>query len=181
MGEFLKTLNAEGLLAFDAGKFEWHWDIAQINSKSFTNNVVELVVGKMRKLHSETQTFLRYASMLGNTFDLTRVAILSERSPGDIARELNEALREDFIIGLGGDRFAFAHDRIQQGAYGMIKEDERPAEHLRAGRLLLAGIPEDELEKNLFMVLDQFNKGKELITSSRRKNAGCPAQSPGGT
>jgi predicted ATPase len=169
VGEFLKALNEDGLLVFDPGGPSWRWDIGKIRARNFTSNVVELVVAKIRKLRGETQAFLRYASMLGNTFDVTRVAMLAGRSAEDISRECDEAVHEGFIFGLGGNIYAFAHDRIQQGAYGMMREDELPAEHLRAGRLLIAGIPEDELDENIFAVLDQYNKGTGLVVSAEEK------------
>jgi PAS domain S-box-containing protein len=169
VAEFLKTLNAEGLFVFDAGKSAWSWDIDGINERSFTNNVVELVVGKIEKLHRETRALLQYASMLGTDFDLEDVALLCERTPEGVLHELDEALREDLIIRLAEDKFAFAHDRIQQGAYGTIREDKRPAKHLRAGRLLLAGMSQGKREENLFMILEQLNKGRGLITSGEER------------
>lgn len=168
-GEFLKALNADGLLVFDAGKSAWSWDIAGVHERGLTNNVVDLIVGKIEKLRGETRIFLRYASMLGDTFDLAGVALLCERSQEDVLQQLDEALREDLIIRLGEDRFAFAHDRIRQGVYGMIRVDERPAEHLRAGRLLLAGTRQKNTEEKLFTILEQLNRGKGLITSGEER------------
>jgi len=169
VGEFLKTVYSEKLLAFNVRDYRWQWDIDEINAKGFTDNVVELVIGNISKLPGETQKLLRFASMLGNIFDLEKLSILSEKSPEEILRDLSEAIREDFIIPLNDNTFTFSHDRIQQGAYGMIPEKEQNSMHLRAGRLLLAGIPEDKREDNLFGILDHFNKGKELITSREEK------------
>jgi len=51
----------------------------------------------------------------------------------------------------------------------MIPVNERAARHLRAGRLLLCGIPEKDREGCLFMIVDQFTKGIGLITSAEEK------------
>ncbi len=169
VGEFLKALHAEDLLGFDAGKRAWYWDIPGIHAKRFTDNVVQLIMGRIGKLHADTRRYLQYASMLGNVFSLEKLSILAERPAEELVRDLDEAIHEGFVIPLKDNAFTFSHDRIQQGAYGMIKKDELPAEHLRAGRLLLAGIPGEEREVNLFTILDQFNKGNKEITSAEER------------
>ena len=45
--EFLKSLSTAGLLAF-AQRREWQWDIAHIRAQNITDNVVELMVGKVQ-------------------------------------------------------------------------------------------------------------------------------------
>ena len=168
-GEFLKTLNSEKLLAFDVQDYKWHWDLEHIREKGFTDNVVDLVIGNIGKFQQETQLLLKYSSMLGNIFDLEKLSILREESREDVFKGLNEAIHEGFVIPLNEKTFTFSHDRIQQGAYNMTPEDDRSFEHLRAGRLLLSAISEDKLDDNLFVILDQFNKGSRLITSDEEK------------
>ena len=169
VGEFLKTLHAEDLLSFDVEDRAWRWDIPGIHAKGFTDNVVEFIMGRIGKMRPDTRRHVQYAAMLGNVFDLNKLSIVSGMPQEELIRDLDEAIEEGFVIPLTDDAFTFSHDRIQQGAYGMIKENERPAEHLRAGRLLLAGTPEDTIEENLFTILDQFNKGKELIASAEER------------
>jgi PAS domain S-box-containing protein len=171
VGEFLKTLHSEKLLAFDTGNYKWSWDLDRISVKGFTDNVVELVIDNIGRLKQRTQLFLQYASMLGNVFDLEKLSILSETPEKDIQEDLTEAVKDGFIIPLSSNIFTFSHDRIQQGAYGLIPEVNRGAGHLRAGRLLLAAIPEAERGENLFAILDQFNKGRELITSAEERES----------
>ncbi|MFA6292585.1 MAG: AAA family ATPase [Victivallales bacterium] len=168
-GEFLKTLNSEKLLTFDVRDYKWRWDLEHIREKGFTDNVVDLVIGNIGKFAQKTQLLLKYSSMLGNIFDLEKLSILSEASREDVFKGLNEAIHEGFVIPLNENTFTFSHDRIQQGAYNMIPEDERSLEHLRAGRLLWSGIEEDRLDDNLFVILDQFNKGIRLIKSGEEK------------
>ncbi|HBY81125.1 MAG TPA: hypothetical protein DEG47_29930, partial [Cyanobacteria bacterium UBA11148] len=50
VNEFLKTLYAENLLAFDFERLSWQWNIAEIEAQGITDNVVELVIGKLKKL-----------------------------------------------------------------------------------------------------------------------------------
>jgi predicted ATPase len=55
VNEFLKTLYAENLLSFDLENLSWRWDITHIEGKNITDNVVELMLGKLKKLPPATQ------------------------------------------------------------------------------------------------------------------------------
>ena len=45
--QFLTALADEGLLAFDPVAAAWTWDIERIRAKGYTDNVVDLMVGKL--------------------------------------------------------------------------------------------------------------------------------------
>ncbi len=166
VGEFLKTLHKERLLAFAVDTLSWQWDLAAIAAKGFTDNVVELVIDNLGRLPDQTRQLLGYAAMLGNVFDLEKLAMVSERPQEELLLDLRAALQEGFIVQQTRSRFAFSHDRIQQGAYNMIAPDEREAQHLRAGRLLLAACGEEKRDENLFVIVDQLNKGRRLLSET---------------
>src|SRR5262249_1329553 len=48
--QFLNALADEGLLTFDHGRGEWRWDADRIRTKGHTDNVVDLMVEKLRRL-----------------------------------------------------------------------------------------------------------------------------------
>ena len=77
--QFLHTLVDEGLLAFDPDVARWRWDLDHIHTKSYTDNVVDLMVGKLSRLPVEAQQALQQMACLGNTAERT---MLSHRSPG---------------------------------------------------------------------------------------------------
>src|SRR5882762_8671357 len=52
--QFLYALAEEGLLVFDHEKALWSWDLNSIHAKGYTDNVVELMVGKLNRLPLET-------------------------------------------------------------------------------------------------------------------------------
>jgi serine/threonine protein kinase len=85
INEFLKSLYAEKLLKFGAtspklggAKGGWQWDLEQIQAKGITDNVVELMAGKIQKLSPATQQLLKLAACIGNQFDVKTLAIVSE-------------------------------------------------------------------------------------------------------
>ncbi|MGD1806817.1 AAA family ATPase [Dapis sp. BLCC M126] len=71
--------------------------------------------------------------------------------------------------------YKFLHDRVQQAAYSLIPEAEKKQVHLQVGRLLLKNIKdsrnkEDELQNNIFDIVNQLNEGLDLITDQLEKD-----------
>src|SRR6516165_345363 len=51
--QFIDSLVEEGLLTFDYGRGRWFWDLNKIRAKGYTDNVVDLMVGKLHRLPVE--------------------------------------------------------------------------------------------------------------------------------
>jgi diguanylate cyclase (GGDEF)-like protein len=66
-------------------------------------------------------------------------------------------------------RYRFLHDRVQQAAYGLTSDHERPALQLRSGRLLLAASSEEDLQTRLFTILEQLNAAVDLIVDAAER------------
>src|SRR5882724_7733939 len=63
--QLLTTLAEEGLLRFDPNAAAWIWDLARIRAKGYPDNVVYLLVGKVKRLSGATQTALQQLACLG--------------------------------------------------------------------------------------------------------------------
>ncbi|MEA3112735.1 MAG: hypothetical protein QOG58_2534, partial [Caballeronia sp.] len=166
--QFLDALNKEGLLRHDAQHRVWQWDLDQIKAKDFADNVVDLMVGKLRQLPTPAQKALQLAACLGNTFDLRHLALVSGHSTVEAEQGLAAAKRESLIARTDGTG-KFLHDRIQQAAYSLIPEADRAGVHLRIGRALLASMTADELAEHVFDVANQFNRGAALLIERDEK------------
>ncbi|MCP4113051.1 MAG: AAA family ATPase, partial [Desulfobacteraceae bacterium] len=173
MEEFLKSLYSEKLIDFNIREQKWEWDCVRIESGGFTDNVVELMAGKIQNLDNSVQHVLRLASCIGNKFDLNTLSIISESLQKQVAESLAPAVNEGFIL---SDRdihkiiqhdsfenesieFWFAHDRIQQAAYSLIPEPDREKTHYKTGRLILNSLSEPEKEKRIFEIVNHLNAG----------------------
>ena len=76
VGQFIKSLYNEQLLAFRDGK--WHWDIRHIEALGFTDNVIDLVTKELARLPQDTRHLLTLAACIGNRFDLVILGLISE-------------------------------------------------------------------------------------------------------
>ena len=161
--QFLYTLAEEGLLRFDHDAACWSWDLGRIDDKGYTDNVVDLMVGKLTRLPVETQSTLQQLACLGNVAEITMLSIVLETSAKRVHAALWEAVRQDLIERLDGS-YRFIHDRVQEAAYSLIPEASRAADHLRIGRLLSARTPPERQEEAIFEIVNQLNRGATLIT-----------------
>ncbi|MBD2543701.1 AAA family ATPase [Planktothricoides raciborskii] len=96
-GQFLQALISEKLVIFSPFRGEWIWNIAQIQAKNFSDNVVDLMAEKLSKLSAKTQQILRWAACIGNSFDLETLGIISESSPVEVFADLSPALNMGLI------------------------------------------------------------------------------------
>jgi serine/threonine protein kinase len=120
--EFIKALYEDELLTLtdpqsekQAAEIGWHWDLAQIQARAMTDNVVELLVGKIRRLSPEAQQVLPLAACIGNQFDLQTLAIVAKKSLPAAAANLSQALQEGLILPLDDAyRYVSIVDRPEQ-------------------------------------------------------------------
>lgn len=159
--QFLNALAEEGLLVFDHAGARWSWEIDRIHAKGYTDNVADLMVGKLNRLPLGTQNALKQLACLGNTARTRTLSIVLEIPEDKIHDELSEAVQQELVIPLT-DAYKFVHDRVQEAAYSLIPEAERARVHLGIGRLLVA---HRETEEEIFEIVSQFNRGASLIDS----------------
>ncbi len=162
--QFIHALVEEKLLTLDHDGAHWLWDPDRIQAKGHTDNVVELMAGKLNRLPVRTQKVLQEFACLGNRAEISTLAIAHRTSEEAVHSDLWEAVHLEFIVRLEG-AYAFVHDRVQEAAYSLIPESARAAAHLRLGRLLAAHTPPEKREETVFEVVNQLNRGAALITS----------------
>ncbi|MGF1975926.1 MAG: trifunctional serine/threonine-protein kinase/ATP-binding protein/sensor histidine kinase [Nostoc sp. CmiSLP01] len=189
VNQFIKTLYQENLLIFQppsaSTKALWQWNISNIEAIDITDNVVELMIGKLKKLPDATQQLLQLAACAGNTFDLHTLSIISEKSASVAFQDLLPAIQESLILPLSDLEitseevinarlvifsFRFLHDRVQQAAYALILKEHKKQVHLKIGQLLFQNTSATELEEKIFDIVNHLNSGVELIDDLNQKS-----------
>jgi PAS domain S-box-containing protein len=166
--QFFTALAEEGMIGFDPVTRAWQWNMDRIRAENYTDNVVDLMAGKLKRLSSSTQEALKQFACLGNVAPTCTLALV-HGTPGDaIHTTLREAVHAGLIL-REDSAYKFLHDRIQQAAYSLIAEEQRADVHLRIGRVLLAKMTQDDLAEHLFDIANQFNRGAARLIDRGEK------------
>jgi predicted ATPase/serine/threonine protein kinase len=175
--QFLRTLHQDGLLVFDRGLGGWRWSLGAVQALGIPDNVVELMLERMRRLPAPTRRALEHAACVGNVFGIDILAVLGGASVVEIQSHLLPAIEmglvqtlpapamrsgdADTVRGVGSH--AFSHDRVQQAAYALLPEGERVTMHLRIARLFEREIPPEERDAHIFELAEHFCLGVPRI------------------
>lgn len=180
--QLLEYCYSKRMIKFDLNNGKWTWDIENIQNQKTSKNIVELMIARLTKLPQMTQSILTQSACIGNEFDLNTLFAISDLQKNNIVELLWPSIQENFITanddGLKKNsdftneniHFKFTHDRIQQAAYSLINKNEQKQIHLQIARCLKDSLNEEELDRKCFLIADQFNYAKELITLQKERN-----------
>jgi len=98
--QFFTTLAEEGLLAFDPFKRAWQWDMNRIRAESYTDNVVDLMSGKLRRVSGLAREPLKHLACLGNVAQLATHALSRGETEEAMHAALSEAIRAGLVLRL---------------------------------------------------------------------------------
>jgi serine/threonine protein kinase len=156
--QFFIALADEQLLAFNPATSAWQWNMDRIRAKGYTDNVVDLMVGRLARLPLETRTALQHLACLGNTAQMAIFSTILKSSKEQIDAVLWPALHLG-LIERQPESFRFIHDRVREAAYSLIAEEDRAECHLLIGRLMLSLTPPGQREEAIFEIVNQLNHG----------------------
>ncbi|NJP10574.1 MAG: PAS domain S-box protein [Leptolyngbyaceae cyanobacterium RU_5_1] len=166
---------------------------------SVPEDVAEFMAQRLQKLPPTTQQILKLAACIGHQFDLATLAIACEVDSAVAAANLWRALKEGLILPTNeiykfyqeadsstltpqfthqidypllnptACTYRFLHDRVQQAAYSLIPADQKQATHRAIGQLLFRNTPEAEREEQIFEIVNQLNRGLNLVTQANER------------
>ncbi len=167
VNQFLQTLYNEKMIVHE-GAHGWRWDVEKISLMQVTENLVDMMAGKIGRLSKGTQEVLKICACIGNRFDLETLAAVRGSSVDLALVDLTEAINEGMVSPLG-DLYVFHHDRIQEAAYSLVTDNEKSKLHYKIGKLVLDAADETVLQKKLFYIVDQLNLGVDRIKGAEEQ------------
>ncbi|HTR14115.1 MAG TPA: AAA family ATPase [Roseiarcus sp.] len=166
--QFLTALAEEGLLAFDGDAAQWTWDLRRISAKGYTDNVADLMLGKLRRLPSATRSILKRLACLGASAPIAALTLVENVSEDALHAALGPAVGARLLLRQEG-AYRFLHDRVREAAYALIPEGKRAAAHLAVGRRLAKHASLGAVEESVFEIVGQLNRGAALIISAKER------------
>ncbi|HKO89970.1 MAG TPA: hypothetical protein VJU61_02395, partial [Polyangiaceae bacterium] len=153
---------------------QWSWNDREIERAPISDNVLDLMLAAIDRLPWSAKRLLEIGACIGHRFELGTLAELTELPRATVTEQLRPALEDGLLVQVhdtdaparqvdsfehGSDSapatLQFAHDRVQQAAYGQLSHEGRQALHHAIGRQLLHRVG-DDLDTNLFEIVDQF-------------------------
>lgn len=160
--QFLSLLHRERLVWLDERSLTWQWDIAGIEARGYTDNVIDFMLQRLTSLPAATQSALQVAACIGHECELSILALVYGKSEEEACQDLREAFENGLALQTRG-RFAFAHDRVEQAAYALIEPERRARLHLQIGESLLEHTPGDIMAERLFEIVSQLDLGLSCL------------------
>ena len=195
--KLLRTLYQEGLLYFSRPKNAWDWKLESLKKVNISENVVEFMLGILKKLPEPTREALKYGACIGARFELNFLASIMGLKPGNLYNALTLAVRNEiitiekesyprFLSGAGkpispkmreqneapeSQRtfFRFQHDRLEQASSALMTAEERSRVHLKIGRNLIRSQSNEKQKENVFELVFYLNSAWELIYDPEEK------------
>jgi predicted ATPase/HPt (histidine-containing phosphotransfer) domain-containing protein len=160
--QFLARLSEHGLLRFDHAGGAWQWDAAAIETREYSDNVVDLMVARLQQLPYSTLELVKLLACLGQHADLACIALVSGMSQQESDECLWPAARLGLVV-RDPRAYRFLHERVHEAAYSLIARASLAERHLHIGRLLLAAAAPAALEDQVFGIVNQLNRARAAM------------------
>lgn len=179
--KLLELLYRQKLLIFDYPDNRWTWNLHKIYSLNLSDEVVDILLEKIRTLETEALTMVKIASVFGLEFSIHQLEMISEQDPAHIHRLLWPLIQEGSLVPVVNDyrfipeyyseqgkdiKFRFAHARIQQAVYSLLSKEEKEKRHFEVGKIFLGRLSEKELEEKSIEIGTHFNLGYSYLKKS---------------
>ncbi|MGY0572482.1 ATP-binding protein [Bradyrhizobium sp. RDM12] len=135
--QFVSALADEGLLTYDPPVSTWRWQIDRISAKSVSDNVIDLMIERLRRLPDHSFQIIKQLACVGSSVSIAKSQQITGISEHEAENRLHDAVRAGLLFRTDGN-YAFAHDRVREAAYEMLTRSERAEIHQRIALRLMS-------------------------------------------
>ena len=164
--QFIATLRRKKLIEVREGKV--HFDRESLSQERFTDNVVDLVIERIRALPDDARRLVEIASCVLERTDHEDLAVISDMSVERVEKALVPAFQADILRPSDtNDTVRFQHDKVREGAYALVPLERRSAIHAAlARRTEERGVTGGREQINL---ADHLLAGRDHLDPSQQK------------
>ena len=166
LNTLFKSLYDKNLIFFTKGK--WEWDIEKIREVEISENVIDLVIEKVKELPPNLIEVLKFSACLGSDFNLDIMTQISRKDFQKLTLELEVLSNEGFFI-MMENNVRFAHDKVREAIYSLMSYEEKIQTHHLIGNWWLKNTPQRILDENIFQIIAQLNLGKSLLRTLKER------------
>lgn len=160
--EFFKRIVDDGLVTHNKYQGKWHYDLAAIRARHYTENVVSLVLQQLEKMPQETRRMLGSLACLGSRGELDTLSRVLSISDADIRYQLHPAIAAQLIT-LSADGWAFTHDRVQEAAFALLDGAEKGRLHLTTASIMAEASRQAAGNETLFRAIHHVSAALDCV------------------
>lgn len=183
LSQMLISIYNQKLITFNIRKGCWEWKSESINRLQIPDDVLDLILARLKKLKKEQLDILKLASCIGNKFNIKTLAAVSQKAEAEVAVLMEQVIAEGLVIVLTDEKkegfptetdtenyiFEFLHDRVSQAVYTLLTDKEKKVAHLKVGNLILQSTKQEEFNDRILTAMDHINRGIDLVTDSQER------------
>jgi serine/threonine protein kinase/serine phosphatase RsbU (regulator of sigma subunit) len=127
LNEYLRSLMESGSLTPNGGR--WIADMEQLTKLTLSNNVIPLVVNRLKRLSPPALDILMTAALSGIRFKLQLLTAVSGKKSSEMTNFLDEGVRANIIERQNEEYYAIVHDRVREALIEGISPEELKDRH----------------------------------------------------
>jgi predicted ATPase/GAF domain-containing protein/tRNA A-37 threonylcarbamoyl transferase component Bud32 len=166
VNEVFKDLYDKELIYFSNDS--WEWDTQRIQQINISDNVIDLMIQKVKELPEKSLNLLKLAACVGDWFRNDVFQMITNLAKEELDEELVRISNEGFFI-ISDNITRFVHDKIKEATYSLVEEKERAKNHYTIGKTYLKVAKENEIEELIFTIVNQLNQGISFISDENEK------------
>lgn len=166
--ELLYQLYYDNLLKFNFQIQAWEWDNRQTVKVDIADNLIDLMVEKIKKMPIDIQKVLQLSACLGTQFDLETLSVISQQAKGVLSEKLEKAFIESLLVPIENG-YKFSHDEIYKAVYSLIPTPDLLAIHWQIAKFLYKENTANNSNHNIFAIVNQWNIAIPILTNASEK------------
>ncbi|GHG00029.1 ATP-binding hybrid sensor histidine kinase/response regulator [Thalassotalea marina] len=162
--QLIKALVEQDLLSCDQ-QGRWHWQLEEINAIRVTDNVIDLMANRIKRLSDLEQDVLHCGACIGVNSSVSLLKHVIEVPNDDIMQAIESLVGAGLLLAYSQegqvntiDRVRFIHDKVQQAAYLLPRPRAKSHIHFRIAQFYLANAPE-----KVFKYIEHINNAASLF------------------